>query len=1510
MSRQNLLNRIRDLLAQLAFKIQIDNKSLQTDLNRLAEEILLPVIRRAYDLPGLENLNADNPNAAAVDLGDEVKRVAFQITAQATNAKILDTLQKISDHKRYDDYDTFYVFGIVPRNETTSVKGWKKAIDGNFGFDPKNVHGPEDLRAKIGNLEIEDIEFICSVLKKNLGEGDKYSFAALKGGIFRSSDRTVHQVLDSRTVVRRPEIERKLKDFLASSVRYGFLTGQSAVGKSTLLALQTSHVNHPTLFATVSPERHFTLGSIADEIRTEMKLRAGDMEWPHIIGPWEPESVGLADYIEAEPLLIILDGLESADTEHLAIELAKLDRSIARTDPRLVKVLLSCRDTELERILNHRMLPFYIRAADLRGGSLFDSRTFEIGNFDNRELDAALTEIGAVELLNETDSQGRIDEHIASMRKLLEHPGTFEHFAALYDTGDITERSEETWSTLLEKRLDQCLRKVKQLTDRKPDDVKAELLEFVSYCRKEKIREFTIPIAEARERFPALFESSQLDPSLFAALVSSGVMSSGPDVSFRVTDAGGFLLSVELEQELRAAPENERQAVVSGWLQERWNYWPVADGFLSLVDRLTTIRPRQNDLLEIILETMASRHHEEHWFRLMKPSVLEFLFQKVQDDKRELSFYEYRDAARNVRYSLTNESILRRYVRDDLSPLTRELAADLIGIYGLASFAPDLIDLLAAEEEENVRRVAFDAFRHLGPDAIGALVTTLEDHSIPDRVKSSVAGALINVGFRNDKVSDALADELNREDIDESTALTRNLLYLAIHLRDKRQAEAILNTLAAASDPHVIRVAANYFSVMREGPAAAYDILEDKLTQSDSEPDLELRWTSSSIVAALARLDRVQAGKLLLSVRERIAGDKSKSWPAATRDTVFEHDIHEVYPALYKAAVKAVHPKKIRSGTIVLLENLGKVWSRDGLKSLSNAAKQTPAGTAKIVEALLPYIGEDEYEHGDRLNRVQHLTAVIKAQDPDFSKQALSLLPHVSPFGIDKLGAYYWILGDSSCEQALLENFRKTAERKGEFSNGRKVIAISGAARPLGTCGTHESARAILEHISRDSDGLSRQFGEQVLLPLLLRGQCTPNEIAAVAADDSADRIGRAICLEVLRSADDASHVELFTRILEASSDELILRETVFGLGIGGNDAAIKPLRTLLRRNDISATLKGYTARSLGAGLRASIALPDIERAFANLPKYDDIPVQLFATAFMAIGEKSSVKLLEDLGELPLEVKRYISEALSSLSVDALDRDDFAKVLQATSSSLPTFFQEQSFVLKAILRKARPELLEVVVEDLERRRLNSNSQYAIVNHLRLLTAKTLVDKDLIVRLATPIVTSMDHGVRYHALTVLDFLGEEVCQRIYERIVSSPDADERTVACAVESLGFWDSDPAAITEHRFDAREFVRDAADLALTQQAKRKLLEYHVGSFEHESGMKRLASYLCLCENGDGHTIRRLHELGGPSSLLYIQADHVTDRIEDQMRRTRDGLQQRNDLKKRYTEHGHVKID
>ncbi len=85
----------------------------------------------------------------------------------------------------------------------------------------------------------------------------------------------------------------------------------------------------------------------------------------------------------------------------------------------------------------------------MKGESLRDSRSIEIGDFDNRELDVALDAIGAADLIREVGPDGKVDDHVASMLALLKHQGTFEHFAALYALGQVTTASEETWSTLI-----------------------------------------------------------------------------------------------------------------------------------------------------------------------------------------------------------------------------------------------------------------------------------------------------------------------------------------------------------------------------------------------------------------------------------------------------------------------------------------------------------------------------------------------------------------------------------------------------------------------------------------------------------------------------------------------------------------------------------------------------------------------------------------------------------------------------------------------------------------------------------------------------------------------------------------------------------------------------------------------------------------------------------------------------------------------------------------------------
>ncbi len=239
-------------------------------------------------------------------------------------------------------------------------------------------------------------------------------------------------------------------------------------------------------------------------------------------------------------------------------------------------------------------------------------------------------------------------------------------------------------------------------------------------------------------------------------------------------------------------------------------------------------------------------------------------------------------------------------------------------------------------------------------------------------------------------------------------------------------------------------------------------------------------------------------------------------------------------------------------------------------------SKSAPSGSASVfVDALLPYVGDDEYDYGDRLNQIKHLKPAIKAQDQSLPSEALRLLPKASPFGIEKLGTFYWILGETSFEKPLLDNFKYVLEKSAALSDGRKIIGVSGAARPLGTCGTFESTEFLLSFLRSGAEDISISFGEQTLLPLLLRGVCSVEQLSEIAEDENNNRIGRAVCLEVIKDFDAPGNVDLFVKVVDQSTDELVLTNAVFGLGVSESEVAIEPLRALLARSAISPHLKG-----------------------------------------------------------------------------------------------------------------------------------------------------------------------------------------------------------------------------------------------------------------------------------------------------------------------------------------------
>lgn len=77
--------KIRELLDTFSRRVERENISDRYDINRLAENVMLPILRLLYGYQDLRNLNyTDARNYPGVDLADDTAKIAFQITSTST----------------------------------------------------------------------------------------------------------------------------------------------------------------------------------------------------------------------------------------------------------------------------------------------------------------------------------------------------------------------------------------------------------------------------------------------------------------------------------------------------------------------------------------------------------------------------------------------------------------------------------------------------------------------------------------------------------------------------------------------------------------------------------------------------------------------------------------------------------------------------------------------------------------------------------------------------------------------------------------------------------------------------------------------------------------------------------------------------------------------------------------------------------------------------------------------------------------------------------------------------------------------------------------------------------------------------------------------------------------------------------------------------------------------------------------------------------------------------------
>ncbi|MEO7717948.1 MAG: SMEK domain-containing protein [Capsulimonas sp.] len=169
MRQQQSQNQIEDLMARFYAKVQLASSARRTDANIIAEDVLVPLFKELYGYHNLHNVNHVEKNKYAIDLADDISRVAIQITATNTAEKVTDTLEKFVKYHLYEKYDHLIIY--ILKNKTKSKKNYEDITENYFNFDPiSNILDYKDLVQEAFKFDLEKIENVRRILDTHFGD--------------------------------------------------------------------------------------------------------------------------------------------------------------------------------------------------------------------------------------------------------------------------------------------------------------------------------------------------------------------------------------------------------------------------------------------------------------------------------------------------------------------------------------------------------------------------------------------------------------------------------------------------------------------------------------------------------------------------------------------------------------------------------------------------------------------------------------------------------------------------------------------------------------------------------------------------------------------------------------------------------------------------------------------------------------------------------------------------------------------------------------------------------------------------------------------------------------------------------------------------------------------------------------------------------------------------------------------------------------------------------------------
>jgi tetratricopeptide (TPR) repeat protein len=171
MNLERSQTRIRELMSIFVAQVKAASAMNQTDINKLSENVLLPLFKEVFGYVNLKNLNhSELANYPAIDLGDEKERIAIQVTSESNSEKIKDTLEKFVRYRLFEKFDRLIIYILTEKQKTYSGKSFNTIIKNSFHFDKaRDILDFKDVLKKVAALQIMESTRIEEILEANFG---------------------------------------------------------------------------------------------------------------------------------------------------------------------------------------------------------------------------------------------------------------------------------------------------------------------------------------------------------------------------------------------------------------------------------------------------------------------------------------------------------------------------------------------------------------------------------------------------------------------------------------------------------------------------------------------------------------------------------------------------------------------------------------------------------------------------------------------------------------------------------------------------------------------------------------------------------------------------------------------------------------------------------------------------------------------------------------------------------------------------------------------------------------------------------------------------------------------------------------------------------------------------------------------------------------------------------------------------------------------------------------------